>query len=58
LKLLYLWFELSAYCTEKPSSCAYWQGWNHLHHLLAGKFHLVMTAVSQALQQTPEPVLW
>jgi len=38
---------------NKPSSCAYWQGWNHLHHLLAGKFHLVMTAVSQALQQTP-----
>jgi len=38
---------------KKPSSCAYWQRWNHLHHLLAGKFHLLMAAVSQALQQTP-----
>ena len=38
---------------KKPSSCAYWQRWNHLHHLLAGKFHLLMTAVRQALQQTP-----
>lgn len=25
---------------KKPSSCAYWQRWNHLHHKLAGKFHL------------------
>lgn len=38
---------------KKPSSCAYWQRWNHLHHLLAGKFHLLMAAVNQALQQTP-----
>ena len=38
---------------KKPSSCAYWQHWNHLHHLLPGKFHLLMAAVNQALQQTP-----
>ncbi len=38
---------------KSPSSCAYWQRWNHLHHLLAGKFHLLMAAVNQALQQTP-----
>lgn len=38
---------------KKPSSGAYWQRWNHLHHLLAGKFHLLMAAVNQALQQTP-----
>lgn len=38
---------------KKPSSCAYWQRWNHLHHLLSGKFHLLMAAVNQALQQTP-----
>ncbi|MBV8887657.1 MAG: hypothetical protein JO235_27190 [Chroococcidiopsidaceae cyanobacterium CP_BM_RX_35] len=34
---------------KKPSSCAYWQRWNHLHHLLSGKFHLLMAAVNQAL---------
>jgi len=39
--------------TKKSSSCAYWQRWNHLHHLLPGKFHLLMAAVSQAMQQTP-----
>jgi len=38
---------------KKSLSCAHWQRWNHLHHLLAGKFHLLMTAVRQALQQTP-----
>ena len=38
---------------KKPSSCAYWQRWNHLHHRLSGKFHLLMAAVNQALQQTP-----
>jgi hypothetical protein len=40
-------------CRKQPSSCAYWQRWNHLHHLLARKFHLLMAAVRQALQQTP-----
>jgi hypothetical protein len=38
---------------KKPSSCAYWQRWNHLHHLLTGKFHLLMAAVTQAMQQIP-----
>ena len=38
---------------KKPSACAYWQRWNHLHHLLPGKFHLLMAAVTQAMQQTP-----
>jgi len=38
---------------KKPSSCAYWQRWNHLHHLLTDKFHLLMAAVTQAMQQTP-----
>ena len=37
---------------KKPSSCAYWQRWNHLHHLLPGKFHLLTEAVSQAMKQT------
>jgi len=40
------------HCIEKKPLCL-WQRWNHLHHLLAGKFHLLMTAVRQALQQTP-----
>jgi len=53
-----LYLVRSACYKEKPSSCAYWQRWNHLHHLLPGKFHLLMAAVSQAMQQTPEPVLW
>ena len=38
---------------KKPSSCAYWQRWNHLHHLLPGKFHLLMAAVSQAMTRIP-----
>jgi len=33
-------------------------GWNHLHHLLPGKFHLLMAAVSQACNKPQEPVLW
>jgi len=38
---------------KKPSACAYWQRWNHLYHLLTDKFHLLMAAVNQAMQQTP-----
>jgi len=38
---------------KKPSSCAYWQRWNHLHHLLSSKFHFLFAAVNQAMQQTP-----
>jgi len=38
---------------KKSSSCAYWQRWNHLHHLLSRKFHFLFEAVSQAMQQTP-----
>lgn len=38
---------------KKPSSTAYWQRWNHLHHLLPGKFHLLIEAVNQAMKQTP-----
>jgi len=38
---------------KKPSSCAYWQRWNHLHHLLSSKFHFLFAAVTQAMQQTP-----
>ena len=38
---------------KKPSSCTYWQRWNHLHHQLAGKFHLLMQAVTEAMKQTP-----
>jgi len=38
---------------KKPSSTAYWQRWNHLHHQLPGKLHLLIEAVSQAMQQTP-----
>jgi hypothetical protein len=38
---------------RKPTSTAYWTRWNQLHHQLSGKFHLVIEAVSQAMQQTP-----
>ena len=38
---------------KKPSSCTYWQRWNHLHYQLAGKFHLLMQAVTEAMKQTP-----
>jgi len=34
-------------CTGKPTSTAYWQRWNQLHHQLSGKFHLVLAAVKQ-----------
>ena len=39
---------------KKPSSCAYWQRWNYLHHQLSGKFHLLLAAVTEAMQQTCE----
>jgi hypothetical protein len=38
---------------KKPSSNAYWTRWNQLHHLLPGKFHLLMKAVTEAMKQTP-----
>lgn len=38
---------------RKPTSATYWQRWNQLYHQLSGKFHLVIEAVRQAMQQTP-----
>lgn len=38
---------------KQPSSCAYWQRWNQLHHKLHGKLHLLIKAVSEAMKQTP-----
>jgi len=38
---------------KQPSSTAYWQRWNHLHHRLPGKLHLLIKAVSEAMKQTP-----
>lgn len=38
---------------KQPTSNAYWERWNQLHHELSGKFHLLMEAVRDALKQTP-----
>ena len=38
---------------RKPTSTAYWQRWNQLHHQLPRKLHLVIEAVREAMQQTP-----
>ena len=38
---------------KKPSSTAYWQRWNQLHHQLPGKLHLLIEAVNEAIEQTP-----
>ncbi len=35
------------------TSPAYWQGWNRLRAQLGGKFHALVTAVSQAMADTP-----
>ena len=43
---------------KKPSSCAYWQRWNHLHHQLQGKFHLLLAAVTEAMKHTPRASSW
>ena len=39
---------------RKPNtSTAYWERWNQLHSQLSGKFHGVMEAVGEALEETP-----
>ena len=38
---------------KQPSSDAYWQQWNQLHRGLCGKFHGLMEAVGEALNNTP-----
>jgi len=38
---------------KHDTSNAYWERWNQLHSQLSGKFHGVMEAVGQALQETP-----
>jgi hypothetical protein len=38
---------------RKPTSTAYWQRWTQLHQQLAGKFHPVFEAVTEAMKQTP-----
>ncbi|NJM99654.1 MAG: hypothetical protein HC800_23160 [Phormidesmis sp. RL_2_1] len=35
------------------TSNAYWERWNQLHSQLSGKFHGVMKAVGEALEETP-----
>jgi len=35
------------------TSNAYWERWNQLHSKLSGKFHGVMKAVGEALEETP-----
>ena len=35
------------------TSNAYWERWNQLHSQLSGKFHRVMKAVGEALEETP-----
>ena len=35
------------------TSNAYWEQWNQLHSELSGKFHEVMKAVGEALEETP-----
>ena len=37
---------------KQPTSNAYWERWNQLHHE-SGKFYLLMEAVGDALKQTP-----
>jgi len=44
---LHLVRRLPPAAQEKPTSTAYWQRWNQLHHQLSGKFHLVLAAVRQ-----------
>ncbi|MBV8884495.1 MAG: hypothetical protein JO235_10940 [Chroococcidiopsidaceae cyanobacterium CP_BM_RX_35] len=50
---LYLVRAICLLHRKKPSACAYWQCWNHLHHQLKAKFHLLMKAVTEAMKQTP-----
>jgi len=38
---------------KRPTSNAYWERWNQLHHELSGQFHGLMEAVGEALKQTP-----
>ena len=38
---------------KHDTSNAYWERWNQLHSQLSGKFHCVMKAVGEALEETP-----
>ena len=38
---------------KPPTSDAYWERWNQLHSKLSSQFYGLMTAVSEALKQTP-----
>ena len=38
---------------KNPSTAAYWQQWNQLHHLLPNKLHLLIEAVTAAMKKTP-----
>ena len=38
---------------KHKTSNAYWQRWNQLHSQLSGKFHSVIEAVREALEETP-----
>ena len=49
-------YQVRAVCLlqrKKPSSTAYWQRRNQLHHQLSGRFHSVLDAVILAMEETP-----
>jgi hypothetical protein len=50
---LYLVRSVCLLTKHKTSSVDYWQEWNRLHHLLPNKFHLILEAVSEAMDTTP-----
>jgi len=50
------WQKVRGICLlnrKQPTSNAYWECWNQLHSQLSGKFHLLMEAVTTALNETP-----
>ena len=50
---LYLVRSVCLLTKKKPSTAAYWQEWNRLHHLLPNKLHLLLEAVSEVMKTTP-----
>lgn len=50
---LYLVRSVCLLTKHKTSSVDYWQEWNRLHPLLPNKLHLLLEAVSEAMDTTP-----
>ena len=42
---------------HKQSTTAYWQEWNRLHHQLPNKLHLLLEAVSEAINNLVRAIL-